>query len=391
MLTRKQGPPVPPRPTGLPQKPQRDTSPSSTQNGRTVVYKSPSLDKHINEKNNNNLNITNKTSECILNGNKTEIIITNNSVDDVNNNLNHSPVITHTGTIELKKPSPVPAPRQIKPIQQIKNTNLISSNRSYSSPPSSPTCVTVKSDIKNFQNIIEIDPKDKIHITNEENKSNEEVIIINSSSSSSSTVSNIEIVNNTRNMIFEQQLVNELRMSKESLIEAKNNEINVENYVTVCSTPSPPSSLSKGTVVRFNLNHRPEPEGGEIHDNESHKEHNYNIFNTTQHYDENLPNEKKAAFHELLISELAAMRKGEKYLNKKCENISSAEISPNGTQRSRIRTSDWVEVGDNGKEVLLSSCQISLEDSGLEDEERIDDTSSGVGDSWDSIKDTEER
>uniref|UniRef100_A0A2M4CI76 Putative hybrid signal transduction histidine kinase l n=1 Tax=Anopheles darlingi TaxID=43151 RepID=A0A2M4CI76_ANODA len=62
--------------------------------------------------------------------------------------------------------------------------------------------------------------------------------------------------------------------------------------------------------------------------------------------------------------------------------------SPNGTtiRLPKIRTSDWIEVGDNGKQVVLSSCQISLEDSGMEDEEKLDDASSGVGDSWDSVK-----
>lgn len=69
----------------------------------------------------------------------------------------------------------------------------------------------------------------------------------------------------------------------------------------------------------------------------------------------------------------------------------SSDSSPYGTERSsRIRTSDWIEVGDNGKQVTLTSCHISLEDSGLEDEERMDEmSSSGVGDSWDSVKEAE--
>jgi len=46
-------------------------------------------------------------------------------------------------------------------------------------------------------------------------------------------------------------------------------------------------------------------------------------------------------------------------------------------------------VGDNGTAVTLTSCHISLEDSGMEDEERLDDMSSGVGDSWDSVKEAE--
>uniref|UniRef100_A0A1A9WYY8 Uncharacterized protein n=1 Tax=Glossina brevipalpis TaxID=37001 RepID=A0A1A9WYY8_9MUSC len=71
----------------------------------------------------------------------------------------------------------------------------------------------------------------------------------------------------------------------------------------------------------------------------------------------------------------------------------SSDSSPYGTERSaRIRTSDWIEVGDNGKEVTLTSCHISLEDSGLEDEERLDEmSSSGVGDSWDSVKEEAEQ
>ena len=70
----------------------------------------------------------------------------------------------------------------------------------------------------------------------------------------------------------------------------------------------------------------------------------------------------------------------------------SSDSSPYGTERSaRIRTSDWIEVGDNGKQVTLTSCHISLEDSGLEDEERMDEmSSSGVGDSWDSVKEAEQ-
>lgn len=134
--------------------------------------------------------------------------------------------------------------------------------------------------------------------------------------------------------------------------------------------------------------------------------------------------EKKVTFHEMLISELTGMRQPPKIeptpyseapvvstalapstelssikpiKEKRCRRYSSSgsadsASSPNGTQRmARIRTADWVEVGDNGKEVLLSSCQISLEDSGLEDEERLDDGSSGVGDSWDSVRDIEDR
>lgn len=74
---------------------------------------------------------------------------------------------------------------------------------------------------------------------------------------------------------------------------------------------------------------------------------------------------------------------------KRCPSGCSSDSSPYGTERSaRIRTSDWIEVEDNGKQVTLTSCHISLEDSGMEDEERL--SSSGVGDSWDSVKEAEQ-
>lgn len=119
--------------------------------------------------------------------------------------------------------------------------------------------------------------------------------------------------------------------------------------------------------------------------------------------------ESKTAFSKKLLSELAAIRNPDNAITtlmKKDETTVSVDVeqsvivkrrqkksnnpSPRSTS-SKIRTSDWIEVEDNGKEVLMTSCHISLEDSGLEDEEKTDEASSGVGDSWDSVKDYEER
>ncbi|KAH8406608.1 hypothetical protein KR215_009439, partial [Drosophila sulfurigaster] len=91
------------------------------------------------------------------------------------------------------------------------------------------------------------------------------------------------------------------------------------------------------------------------------------------------------------LKENASNLNGNSTPRKRCPSGCSSDSSPYGTERSqRIRTSDWIEVGDNGKQVTLTSCHISLEDSGMEDEERLDDmSSSGVGDSWDSVKEAE--
>ena len=49
---------------------------------------------------------------------------------------------------------------------------------------------------------------------------------------------------------------------------------------------------------------------------------------------------------------------------------------------------DDVKINRNGN----TTCLISFEDSGVEDEEKADDcSSSGVGDSWDSCKDMQNR
>uniref|UniRef100_A0A182K4V0 Uncharacterized protein n=1 Tax=Anopheles christyi TaxID=43041 RepID=A0A182K4V0_9DIPT len=185
--------------------------------------------------------------------------------------------------------------------------------------------------------------------------------------------------------------------------------------------------------------HRPEPEGGEhiqpsgdnraagatVAGNISKSQSTATLDPAT--LDTKL-SEQKIAFHELLISELTAMRQKQKEqelgtqqerktsvnhgeepsigvdmvkINRRqrCPSErrssgSETDSTPNGTatRLPKIRTADWIEVGDNGKQVVLSSCQISLEDSGMEDEEKLDDASSGVGDSWDSVKeDAEER
>lgn len=179
---------------------------------------------------------------------------------------------------------------------------------------------------------------------------------------------------------FKEKLLNEIFIRSTDdgkLIETSN------NYVKL-------NDISQRQMKRANsldfLNERPEPEGA----SDSGK---------TKTVDDKIL-EKKVVFSEMLISELTEMRKTPDYTDRNRLSLkglkskytrSSPDISPDGTNRSRIRNSDVIEVDDNGKKVY-SSCYISLEDSGLEDEEKLDDcSSSGVGDSWDSCKDVEER
>lgn len=88
-------------------------------------------------------------------------------------------------------------------------------------------------------------------------------------------------------------------------------------------------------------------------------------------------NDKKVIFHEMLISELSEMRGGSRLSSAK----SSPDISPNGNL-------NIFEI----EEKKSYHTFVSLEDSGVEDEGKMDDcSSSGVGDSWDSCKEMENR
>lgn len=200
-------------------------------------------------------------------------------------------------------------------------------------------------------------------------------------------------VNTTSNTMM---VNNEIKKSNNfnSVAERLFNEIslNVQHKIDVasseCNSVTGSSPIENGTT-RINLLHRPEPEGDE-----------QRYVENPKLVEKKFSEEKKVVFHEMLISELAAMRTDDKpnslVTKSRSRNSSNCSIDSSSTattnnQRSRIRRSDWIELGDNGKELIMSSCHISLEDSGMEDEERLDDTSSGVGDSWDSVKELSER
>lgn len=344
MLSRKPGPPVPPRPTpsavALANKNRENSPPLQTiQHGRTVIYKSPSMIL------NNNNDDSSKNISYGIKKSKTEINISNDN-EIKQNNRNDVQLITklnENSHSDIKKKSPVPRPRS--------NNNNNNNNRNS---------------IENTTKIVDTKNDDFLLINN----SND---VKEGLAEKPNEKSFKEIENNIKNSNHVNKLYTEIIInSSPVVVEAKNNDIKLEHCISV----SPVNNNS----TKYNLLKRPEPEGGEF------------IINPPQEFKNSTQvDKKKVAFHEILISELTAMRRsGSSNSYEKMKK--SFDISPNGTQRSRIRTADWVEVGDNGKELKLSSCQISLEDSGLEDEERIDDCSSGVGDSWDSsVKDIDER
>jgi hypothetical protein len=88
--------------------------------------------------------------------------------------------------------------------------------------------------------------------------------------------------------------------------------------------------------------------------------------------------DKKVVFQEILLSELSELRRETR--------LSSAKSSPDISQNGNLNIFD-MEI--NEKKSLNTF--LSLEDSGVEDEGKMDDWSSGVGDSWDSCKEIENR
>lgn len=89
--------------------------------------------------------------------------------------------------------------------------------------------------------------------------------------------------------------------------------------------------------------------------------------------------DKKVVFQEILLSELSELRRETRLSSAK----SSPDISPNG---------NLTNIFDIDLEKKSLNTFLSLEDSGVEDEGKMDDwSSSGVGDSWDSCKEIENR
>lgn len=427
ITTKKPGPPVPPRPNATSLAKSQSSSSVCLQPGRTVIYKSPSYIKPTKNHNedlvqnmigSNNHALPHKvtattamptrtTAHSISNGftpdddgicsNRTEIIIaTNNAISVSNANSKNEPnVILDSGIdnknvlhelerkngsdnnrhvwenshkLEIVRKSPVARPRQNAP-----SKNVVQPNSSEN-----------VNETMSMSQVIVLGEKDRINKNIDELRyntvvdelieiRNEPVIALMERSSSVDTfetVTNFESTNNRKNRHTYGNVVKKLftEIAINSNDEkTQTNQSKLEHCIQV-RTPSPPnaktsdSNLTQITKVILQSD------------------------NVGDSNDDKASVDKKVTFHEQLISELAEMHKVDKPRTRYSSSCSN-DSSPNGTHRSRIRTADWVEVGDNGKEVLLSSCQISLEDSGMEDEERLDDISSGVGDSWDSVKD----
>lgn len=469
MLSKKQGPPVPPRPinTGAAHSLSKSQSTSTikmpTPHGRTVIYKSPSYDlmkskqqiveddddkdaeQHESSPVTKTTRITTPSRTPsfspaddvigggVCGGNNKIIIVNNNNVISVNNSgsgvggcdPNELNVILSDSTGDnnshrlaiVQNASPVARPRQNAPSKKLQRPQPNNENHYDESRSIVASAATNEENVKTTLIETEAKPtatttasKDIVMVTalKDHQQLNHHTVIDNNSNNNNSTIyhsngatdnanrieiktSHLEMKNNLKNTtavfsstvaekLFTEIVINShLAEEQQQPISRPQYQTKLEHCIQV-RTPSPPTP----TVFRSAASP-------------------VSMVETTAHgVDSNAAAEKKVTFHELLISELTEMHKDDTMStmpvvrpknnrSRRYSSSCSADSSPNGTQRSRIRTSDWVEVGDNGKEVLLTSCQISLEDSGLEDEERLDELSSGVGDSWDSVKDNDDR
>lgn len=468
MLTsRKPGPPVPPRPSAAAVAnalaKHRENSPSPVgvhtlkppHPGRTVVYKSPGFDQDRKPQH-NGTNGSFSTNGDSKNGleysfQKTEVYLgesnglyvprpilpVQNGANHRNNNTNSNLVngkLMYTSTcsiIEINSSSSASTSASSSPVSTLQKPESVGRNeRNHRNSADEDDTISSQKQLKNSYNHRHLDSLEDATAIR---RNSPDVIVINSTSSehdsgteqnsidtnSIASSNSLERENNLKNLENRQAHMTEIIIGSgadqlgstttvvtngtSTIIEARNDAL-----LTNRSSPEPIKHVIRTSSIR--LPYRPEPEGGE-HVSPSIDRNDPTVKPPSidpKSMDSKL-SEKKVAFHELLISELTAMRQSSAQegidsafsaansvsRRQRCppEIRSSAEVSPNGTasRPARIRTADWIEVGDNGKEVVLSSCQISLEDSGMEDEEKLDDASSGVGDSWDSVKDAEER
>ncbi|KXJ83138.1 hypothetical protein RP20_CCG008807 [Aedes albopictus] len=471
LTTRKPGPPVPPRPSAAAVANalarHRENSPSPVgvhtlkppHPGRTVVYKSPGFDqpkKPQQSSTNGNFVANGDSKNCSdYSPQKTEVYLSDsnglyvprpilpveNGVNHRNNNTNSNLVngkLMYTSTcsiIEVNSSSSASTSASSSPMSTLQKPESIGRNecnhRNFAVEEDS---ITSQKQLKNSYNHQHLDAFDD---ASDIRRNSPDVIVINSTSSehdsgteqnsidtnSIASSNSLERENNMKNLGNRQAHMTEIIIGlspdelcstttvvtngTSTIIEARN-----DTLLTNPSSPDPIKHVIRTSSIR--LPYRPEPEGGEHISPTNDRNASTKLINPPSIDPKTIDtklSEKKVAFHELLISELTAMRQqhsglleegginaGAASRRQRCppETRSSADVSPSGTSSrpaaaSRIRTADWIEVGDNGKEVVLSSCQISLEDSGMEDEEKLDDASSGVGDSWDSVKDAEER
>ncbi|KAL1400280.1 hypothetical protein pipiens_007570 [Culex pipiens pipiens] len=461
--TRKPGPPVPPRPSAAAVAnalaKHRENSPSHQQQqhqisgvhtlkpphpGRTVVYKSPAFDQQVIKKpqsgdpreplgaSKTELYVgeshgiySNNVPRPVLPSPPATTISTNNSSNLENGKLMYTSTCS---IIEINSSSSASTSASSSPVSTLqktttdsKATNLLGiggghRNHFNSADEEDDTSICQKQ-LKNTYNHRHhhqlLDPLD--NSSNDGDliaikRNSPDVIVISSSSEHDSGTEHNSMDTNSIASSNSLERENNLKNREPSRTSHLTEIIIGSDLVTNGATATSTIIEATNHVIRsssIRLPYRPEPEGGE-HVTPS-NDANSVVKVTPPPIDpttlDSKLSEKKVAFHELLISELTAMRSAAaaatgghsdsivRRQRKPPENRSSPEISPTGT--ARIRTADWIEVGDNGKEVVLSSCQISLEDSGLEDEGKHDEDddggSSGVGDSWDSVKDAEER
>uniref|UniRef100_A0A1Q3FLY2 Putative mediator of rna polymerase ii transcription subunit 26 n=1 Tax=Culex tarsalis TaxID=7177 RepID=A0A1Q3FLY2_CULTA len=462
--TRKPGPPVPPRPSAAAVAnalaKHRENSPSQQQHisgvhtlkpphpGRTVVYKSPAFEQQVIKKpqsgdakeplGSSKTEVYVGESHGVYNNNVPRPVLppattisTNNSSSLENGKLMYTSTCS---IIEINSSSSASTSASSSPVSTLqktpdsKATNLLGiggghRNHFNSADEEDDTSICQKQ-LKNTYNHRHhhqlLDPLDNSSSDGDLiaiKRNSPDVIVISSSSEHDSGTEHNSMDTNSIASSNSLERENNLKNRQESSRTSHLTEIIIgSDGSDLVTNGTSTSTIIEATnhVIRsssIRLPYRPEPEGGE-HVTPSNDTNSNSVIKVTppsidpSTLDSKL-SEKKVAFHELLISELTAMRSAaaaatggqsdsiSRRQRKPPEHRASPEVSPTGT--ARIRTADWIEVGDNGKEVVLSSCQISLEDSGLEDEGKHDEDgdddggSSGVGDSWDSVKDAEER
>jgi hypothetical protein len=374
---RKQGPPVPPRPQKFAiqkaleksrnQSPISPPASAPIAKGRTVIYSSntPHTDHQHSPKVCENkcfdTNSSDSSTGLKVIANNTMFPTTamqnfNNAARVVSNPLSNVKVNNPKSLMHHK--SPVPRPRiKTPPLPNRKSPQVNLQSNQQDQHLKYQTELNTRQNSSSYEKLL-------MQNQNKSLNSSPHASINNNGDETKQNISS-KTHNSNRDDELKEKLLNEIFSGR--LVEASNTRLRYSNGSNLKRSSSVDVLNDRNSIIEM-------------------KHNNNNNNNNINNNNKEVMRDRKVVFHEMLILELSEMRRTGNDTN--CHRLSLAkscsDLSPNGQKQMTL-----LEMCD---EVKSTTCLISLEDSGVEDEEKNDDcSSSGVGDSWDSCKDMHNR
>lgn len=419
MLSRKPGPPVPPRP-----KPSTIPHKYISPQERTIIYKSP---VQIINSNSRQLNVDN-ISTVIENN------INNQHNDIVNSNLNNTATTrthhhyqqqeqqqqhqqyqqqpyTHRHIGNTNNSSNVNVENQISNSEIIKMETMVFADNNHKSPIAKPRQNTPSKKMLNLNNRNEASmvkqllsnsgsinddvavynhdhiyqpilppPSEQCNVNEKHTHKQIHIIECIPSTLAASSVNNIDSNENTDKLCITAMLDS----NNAPRTEIKSEQLPKFYQTTKCLQLKLPTPTTTNSVIS--------PHAGVLSvDNNS----ECNLLNSSCTNGHSSKVEKKVTFHEMLISELTAMRKVELPKKRRKRSLSSSVLTDNLQKATSCTAlhSDVCYENVNNDDKMKELCISSMDDSGLEDDDRTDEVpvykSNHID--WDRIKKIEKR